>query len=148
MIKRVVAIALVVPLLFSTSAPSFAAQVPKKKLDKAIPLVGLTEVELLNQTIDPTLGTPIRLFKSNSFTARVAVGEYFQLFVPGLWPKLVAAPVLISSSGKSANLTSSVPDLDGIVTLPIMKIMKKGNYVLLIRQPDEAKAVMAKIKVS
>lgn len=145
--KKVVAVALVALLLSSTTSPSLAAKVSAKKLEKATPLVGLTEVQILNSSKSPTDGGKIKLSGGSSNTARVKVGENFQLSVPGLWPNLISLPILVGPTGMSANLTSSVPDLDGTIILPYLRIMKKGNYTLIIRQPDEPQAVMAKIKV-
>lgn len=148
MIKRVVAVALITSFLFSSSAPSFAVQASTNKSEKIIPLIGLTEVKMLTKIINPIFFTQIKLLKSNSFTARVQMGENFQLMVNGLSPKSIASPILINSTGNSANLTPSIVDLDGVITLPFMRIMKKGNYVLIVRQPEVSKAIMANIKVS
>lgn len=146
--KRFVVVGLIVSLLFPLLSPAFAVQVSGKNEKKPTSLVGLTEVQIVNSPVDSSMDVQIKLYKSNSYTARVKVGENFQLLVTGLRPNLVSLPVLVSPKGMSANLTSSVPDLDGIITLPNLRIMKKGNYTLIIRQPEVTKAVMAKIKVS
>lgn len=148
MSKRFAVIGLIVSLLFSLIAPTFATQVAAKKVNKPAPLVGLTEVQIVNPPDDLTMALQIKLYKSNSYTARVKVAENFQLLVTGLRPNLVSSPVIVSPKGMSANLTSSVPDADGVITLPNLRIMKKGNYTVIIRQPEVTKAVMAKIKVS
>jgi hypothetical protein len=146
--KRFVVVGIIVSLLFPLLSPAFAAQVSAKNEKKPTPLVGLAEVQIVNSPVDSSMDVQIKLYKSNSYTARVKVGENFQLLVTGLRPNLVSLPVLVSPVGMSVNLTSSVPDLDGIITLPNLRIMKKGNYTLIIRQPEATKAVMAKIKVS
>lgn len=146
--KRFVVVGLIISLLFPLLSPAFAAQVSGKNEKKPTPLVGLTEVQIVNSPVYSSMDVQIKLYKSNSYTARVKVGENFQLLVTGLRPNLVSLPVLVSPIGMSVNLTSSVPDLDGIITLPNLRIMKKGIYTLIIRQPEATKAVMAKIKVS
>lgn len=132
-----------VPVAFATIFSSAA-----KVAAKPIPLSTMGEVLIYDFSYNQTKVVKIKLFKNNSYSATVKVGQVFQLLVTGLWPNLVATPTVINPKGLSEYLLWGVPDLDGILAMPYLAIKKKGNYSILIRQPDEKMLSYLKIRVS
>ena len=115
---------------------------------KPIPLSIMREVLIYDSSYELTKVLQVKLNKNNSYSATVKVDQVFQLLVAGLWPDLVATPIIINTKGLSENLMWGVPNLDGILAMPYLAIKKKGNYTILIRQPDEKMLSYLRLRVS
>jgi hypothetical protein len=115
---------------------------------KPIPLSIMREVLIYDSSYELTKVLQVKLNKNNSYSATVKVDQVFQLLVAGLWPDLVATPIIINTKGLSEYLMWGVPNLDGILAMPYLAIKKKGNYTILIRQPDEKMLSYLRLRVS
>ena len=130
----------------SIAAPS--QNLAKSQVVKPSKLPNIPSVFTFDANYIPDNGNVIKVTRSNSFTAKVKKGEKFQLQVTGLVPGVVASALLISPKGLSSNLAPAIADEFGVLTLQFLYITQKGNYSLLIKQPEKNRSSYLQIKVS
>ena len=142
----------IVLALFNSSAESSVAaptsKISKSQAVKPTKLPNIASVLVYDSNFLPDDGRIIKVTRSNSFTAKVVKGEKFQLQVTGLEPGVVASVIMISPKGLSSNLTPAIADNLGVLTLQFMYINQKGNYSILIKQPEKSKSSFLQIRVS